>query len=233
MGDLPGLDSFVSFLPPRAWEAVAAAGVSRRYPAGKSLILQGDPTDHVLVITAGWVRVSATDPDGHETLLALRGPGDIVGDAAAFTGEPRAASITTLQEVDVLQLRQQDFHTVFTREPAVATALIRTLYAREQESEEARRNLAALDVSGRIARYLVRLAERHGQPGPDGVVLAVALTQQDLANHTAASLRAVARALAGFRDRGVIRTGRRRVIIQRLDVLRDWARLDLEGQGAG
>lgn len=223
MGDLPGLDSFISYLPERAWTAVAAAGPARRFPAGTNLFLEGDPTDHVLVITAGWVRVAATHTDGRETLLALRGPGDIVGDAEAFTGEPRAASVTTLQEVDAVQLRSTDFRDLLAREPAVATALIRALYTRERESEQARRD-SALDVGGRIARCLVRLAERYGQPGPDGVVLAVALTQQDIANHTAASLRAVARALATFRERGVIRTGRRRVVIERMEVLREWAR---------
>jgi CRP-like cAMP-binding protein len=85
-------------------------------------------------------------------------------------------------------------------------------------------DFVALDVTKRVATYLVRLAAQHGIPDRAGVTLRMPLTQQDIANHLGASRRTVARALAVLRERQIVTTFRRRIVILQPDVLSLFAR---------
>ncbi|MYS45456.1 cyclic nucleotide-binding domain-containing protein, partial [Streptomyces sp. SID5998] len=80
-----GLDDGVPFLarleqPDRA--ALLALGRELSYAPRVVLIHQSEPSSHVLFIVAGWTKVTAAAASGYEALLALRGPGDIVGESA-------------------------------------------------------------------------------------------------------------------------------------------------------
>jgi CRP/FNR family cyclic AMP-dependent transcriptional regulator len=94
---------------------------------------------------------------------------------------------------------------------------------RLRDAETARIGFATMDVAQRVAALLVRLADTHGTPSQDGVVVAMPLTQQDIADSIGGSRRAVARALKAFRDREMLVTGRRRFVVSALDVLRQLA----------
>src|SRR6516225_2713495 len=74
-------------------EALLSIGTLRRYPAGSTLIMEGDPSTYVVVLIDGWVKVTATTEDGGQALLALRSGGDLVGEQAALDGQPRSASV--------------------------------------------------------------------------------------------------------------------------------------------
>ena len=67
------------------------------------------------------------------------------------------------------------------------------------------------------------MAESHGQPGPEGIAIGVPLSQEEIAGLIAASRESVARGLAGLRDRGLITTARRAIIVRDLDGLRAYA----------
>lgn len=204
---------------------LTSIGERRTYPVvGETVLRQGDPTDHVLVVLGGWVRVSASSVDGTETLIALRGPGDVLGDLAALHGWDRTATVQTLSSVEALQLRSPAFLECLRMRPGIALAMIKQMSVRLREAEAALEEFATLDVGGRVAAYLARLMEQHGTSGPDGVTLRMPLSQQDIAGRVGASLRAVTRSMGLLRERGVVITARRRIVIARPDVLRAFAR---------
>jgi CRP-like cAMP-binding protein len=153
-------------------------------------------------------------------MIALRGPGDLVGELAAINGWDRSASVQALESVDVVQLLRPAFAERVYTHPAIAVGLIKQLSARLLEVETILLQVTTLDVSRRVATYLLQLADRHGSPGPDGVEVGLPLTQHDLAGRAGASLRGVARALAELRERGIISTDRRHIVIVRPDLLR-------------
>ncbi|WP_410597141.1 Crp/Fnr family transcriptional regulator [Amycolatopsis sp. lyj-23] len=207
-------------------------GTRRRFRANSLVLMEGDPSDHVHVLVTGWVRVSAVVDDGREVLFGLRGPGEVLGDLAAVTGRPRSASVRAIEPCTVFQLTGADFVDVLHTRPAIAVATIKTVAARLRNAESARVDVAAFDVSRRVAVVLVRLAEERGRPEPDGVVID-ALSQEDIAAQIGAARRTVARALRVLRERGIVETGRRRFLIRELRVLRAFARSEPNGtQGA-
>jgi CRP-like cAMP-binding protein len=188
------------------------------------LLREGDPTDHVYVLTAGWVRVSTVLADGREVLYALRGPGDVLGELSAVLNGGRTASVRTIEPVKVVQLTGVTFLASLRDRPELAIAVIKELATRLREAEMARVDLATVDVSRRVATYLLRLVADHGVAGPSGIEIDMPLTQQDIANRVGSSLRAVARAIAVLRGRGVVVTARKRIVVARPDVLRSLVR---------
>jgi len=218
---VPG--TLLSHLDPDARASLLAAGVHRRFDTGETLLHQGDPTDHVLVLVTGWVRVSATTTDGSAILFALRGPGDVLGELAALHGWPRTATVRALEPVAVAQFRAAAFLDLLHRQPAVSVALLKQLSIRLLDAERARVEFATLDVAHRVAVHVLHLAKQHGEPQGRTIVVRMPLTQQDLADQIGASRRAVARALGTLRERRIVTTGRRLITVHQPEVLRAFA----------
>ncbi|HEY3470340.1 MAG TPA: Crp/Fnr family transcriptional regulator [Amycolatopsis sp.] len=221
--------ALLTYLADADREYLLARGVRRRFRANDVVLMEGDPSDHVHVLVAGWVRVSTIVEDGREVLFGLRGPGEVLGDLAAVTGRPRTASVRAIEPCTVFQLTGAQFIDVLHTRPAIAVATIKTVAARLRAAESARVDSAAFDVSRRVAVHLVRLAEEHGRRVPEGVVIDAALSQADIAAQVGAARRTVARALGVLRERGIVETGRRRILIRQPRVLRAFARSEPNG----
>ncbi|HEX3786693.1 MAG TPA: Crp/Fnr family transcriptional regulator [Pseudonocardiaceae bacterium] len=222
--------SLLAYLESGAQGQLLAHGVRRSFAADEVLLRYGDPTDHVFVLVHGWVRVSVSAQHGQQILFALRGPGDVLGDLAALHPSwPRTATVRALDTVGVVQLTGEQFVATLHARPAIAIGLVRQMAGRLREAEAARVDHATLGVGQRVAAYLWRLAEQHGAAGPEGIVIGMPLTQQDLADRVGSSLRAVARAMAWLRERHIVITSRRRIVVTGPEVLRRLARSAPDG----
>jgi CRP/FNR family cyclic AMP-dependent transcriptional regulator len=215
---------FLAELDPAAREQLERMGRRRRFETGATLFLEGDLGPNVIIVYAGRVKVFATDTDGHNVVLAVRGPGDVLGDLGAIDGQSRSASGSALEPVDAQLLTADDFRTFLADTPGAALALLRVVIARLRDSDRLRVEFGAHDALGRVASRLVELADTSGEPTEGGIRITLALTQEDLAQWVAASREAVARALASLRRRQLITTGRRQIIVTDLDGLREAAR---------
>jgi CRP-like cAMP-binding protein len=211
---------FLAELDSGAREALGRLGRERRFDAGAPLFLEGDLGGNVMVIRSGHVKVFATSHDAHGVLLAVRGPGDVLGDLSAIDNEPRSASGTALDAVDAQVITASAFRTFLADTPGAGLALLRVIIARQRDSDRMRVEFGARDTSGRVALRLLELAATAGEPSTNGIRIVLPLTQDDLAGWVAASREAVARALASLRRRGLITTGRREITIVDLEGLR-------------
>jgi CRP/FNR family transcriptional regulator, cyclic AMP receptor protein len=220
MGDgAPWLDA----LQAGDWEALRELGAERRYGAGVVLFHYGDEPGSVLLLLEGRVKFVLPGPQGKEIILGFAGPGELVGDVAAIDGEPRSASAETVDAVRALVVPRAAFERFVETHPTAAMLLVRTLARRLRLSDEQRLEFAAYDVVGRVARRLVELCDRHGEPAADGVLITLPLSQDELAAWSASSREAVAKALHLLRELGWIETHRRRILVRDLEALRKYA----------
>ncbi|MEU0878596.1 Crp/Fnr family transcriptional regulator [Lentzea sp. NPDC005914] len=222
-GDVDG--SLLAYLAEPDRDFLLAQGITRPFAAGDVLLHEDDPSDHVLVITSGWVRVSTLLEDGQEVIYALRGPGDVLGDLAALQGSTRSATVRAIEPVEVVQFSRVQFLGALKDRHAVVLALLKTMARRLRDAERARVGSATLDVSRRLAQYLVQLIEERGTPTAGGIEIRSPLSQEDIARQLGGSRRAVARALSVLRARGVVTTGRKQIVVHRPDVLRSLAQM--------
>ena len=162
---------------------IAARGQARSFPKNAVIINEGDRGDSVFVILSGRVKVYVSDNDGREMVLDLYGAGDYVGEMS-LDGQPRSASVMTLEPTVCSVVTRDALREAISKNPDVAMALIARLIERARIATDNVRNLALMDVYGRVARLLLSLAKEQ----PDGKLLVPEkMTQQDIADRVGAS----------------------------------------------
>ncbi|MFI7424158.1 Crp/Fnr family transcriptional regulator [Nonomuraea sp. NPDC049684] len=218
----PEPGEFLSMLTAEEIEALRAAGRPRRWDRGTTVITEGDTADWVLVLTEGRVKVSSHTSSGTEVVLAVRGPGALLGDMSAVDGSPRSATVTALEPIQGIVVR--DFSGFLAAHGRIAVLLLQLLVGRLRDADRKRVEYGAFDTTGRVATRLLELADRYGERTSTGVRVALPLSQDELAGWTGSSREAVSKALRSLRDRGLIETGRRRVVIHDVEGLRKRAR---------
>jgi CRP-like cAMP-binding protein len=195
-------------------------GTVRRFPRGAALAHAGQVGERVLVLLAGHVKLTRVTEDGREVLLAIRGPGDLIGEQSAIEDSPRSTSIVALDAVEALAVPPGDFLAFLTATPHASLYIMRLLAARLRDADGKRIEFAAHDVVGRLAGRLTELCARFGEPAGDGTRIDLPLTQEDLAGWVGASREAASRALQQMRSLGWVTTGRRSLTCHDLEALR-------------
>lgn len=198
--------------------------VPRGFPVNAVLFHCGDPSDFVVFLISGWVKVSTDSLNGHEALLAIRGPGDVLGELAAVGGRPRSATVRTLTPARAVVLPADRFVSRLRQRPDIAIALLGDVADRLRDSDSRLLGFGAHTVPERLAAYLLELARRHGTAVAGGTEVDLPLSQRELAGAIGASREAIARCLRILRERRVVVTRRRRVIVLQPEVLRSMGR---------
>jgi len=198
-------------LAPADIQLIASHGVARRYPKGSVLINEGDESDSLYVILEGKVRVYLSDDSGKEVILRTQGSGEYFGELAIIDSAPRSASVITVETTRVSLVTRAGFEQCMREHEDLALQLIRSLATRVRSLTENVRNLALLDVYGRVARTLLSLAR--DQDGEQ--VISQRLTHQELANMVGASREMVSRIMKDLTEGGYIVIQDRRIHIPR------------------
>jgi CRP-like cAMP-binding protein len=188
--------------------------VRRRAVAKSQPILRaGAAGEEVVLVLAGRVRLVAYGADQREVVLAIRGPGELIGEIAALGGQRRTASAIALDDVEAGFLRRDEFRDYLHSHPDASLVLIRMLVRRLAEASSDLVDLATQDSVGRVAKRLLDLAADHGVPSAGGTRIEVALTQDELARWTGATRETVSRALRLMRQLGWVATDQRSITV--------------------
>jgi len=196
-----------------------AEGRPRKFRTGAALFHEGDHSDWVGLIVKGRVKVSCYGADGRERLVAVLGPGELLGELSAIDGEPRSATATALEPLDAHVLTSDEFVALLERNPAATLGILRSVTGRLRDSDKRRVEFGALDTIGRIASLIVELAERYGEKTESVIAIRLPLSQEELAGWAGASREAVVKALRQLRARGWIETARREIRVLDLPAL--------------
>ncbi|GAB2807463.1 Crp/Fnr family transcriptional regulator [Actinocorallia aurea] len=215
----PRPENFWSSLDAPAREVLLRGGRVRSYPTGAHLLLQGERPDQVLIIKSGWAKVAVGDPEGREVVIAVRGPGELVGETGLLNDSPRTATLTALHAVTALSVTRARFATFLGDHPQAWPLIYRTASRRLAQSDGRIVALGSLDGAARLARLMLNLAEESGTPEEGGVRLPP-LSQEELGSCVDASRETVARALRDWRQKGLIRTRWRKIVLMDSEGLR-------------
>ncbi|HUE29077.1 MAG TPA: Crp/Fnr family transcriptional regulator [Solirubrobacteraceae bacterium] len=199
--------------------ALRRDGHRRTFARGQTLFVEGDRPERVFMIEQGRVLITCTGPGGKDAVLAMCGPGDVLGEVSVFDGEPRSGTAVTLEQVEAI-IAPASALTRAAQEIETAHELIRILASRLREADRRRLEFASLDTLGRVAWRLVELGERFGRETPAGTEVDLPISQEQLASWCAASREATVKALAALRSLGTISTSRRHVLIADPEALR-------------
>jgi CRP/FNR family transcriptional regulator, cyclic AMP receptor protein len=170
-----------------------------------TVIAQGDPSDHLFIVLQGRLKTTVSNEAGDEVLLSILGPGEAFGEIALLDGEPRSATVSTLEACDLLVIAREPFRALLVDVPALALDVMAMLAKRVRVLTEHAQDLSLLGIPKRLAKVLLALGDRFGERSPSGTIkLTFKLSQQDLANMVGATREMVNRSLREWVRRGLL-----------------------------
>ncbi len=207
-------------LDPPALERVGRSLRTRRFRRGEVIFHLGDPGDALFIVVGGLVKITLPSETGDEAILATLRPGDFFGELALLDGAPRSATATAIEPTETLVLPRDQFRDLIATEPAIRDALLAALANELRRLTHHVEELHFLDIAGRLAARLARLAEEQGTQLDDGAIrLDAPLTQSDLAAMVGCTRQSVNKLLGLFVDDGLIRMERDAIVVTDVDRL--------------
>jgi CRP/FNR family cyclic AMP-dependent transcriptional regulator len=197
-------------------------GLMRRQelPAGARLMSSDTPGDSAFVIRQGAVKVHVEHEDGRDVIVAILGPGEIVGEMSVVDREMRSGSVVTLEDSVLFWIDREAFQNCLRTMPRLSINLTEILSRRLRVANERIKALATLDVYGRIAHHLLVLAREYGEKVDGGTLIPIRLTQGDLASLVGSSRVRANQALVQLTRRGAIMTdARHHITVLNLNLL--------------
>jgi len=193
-----------SELPERLSAGLLANAKPVNLAAEANLFLAGDPGDGCYRLNEGLLKVSIASATGAERILAILGPGSIVGDMAMIDGRPRSASVSALRDCKLSFVSRATFEAFAAKHPEIYKFLLGLLAARLRDTDQVVAAGSFLSLKGRVARALLDLAKAFGTDvGGGRIVIRQKISQSDVA------------AMAGIARENVSR------------ILNEWIRLKL------
>jgi len=190
-------------------QSLASHAVNKSYPKNTIIMNEGDDTTSMFMIFSGKVKAFLSNEDGKEVILNIMGPGDYFGELALLDPAPRSASIMTLEPCKFSIINKHDFDQTLETHPDMSKTLIRELTRHVRRLTENVRNLALMDVYGRVARTLLDQAEVEGEIK----VINQKLTHQDIARMIGSSREMVSRIMKDLQTGGYITCESKRILI--------------------
>lgn len=179
--------SLFANLPPSLIEELESMCVSRRYAKNTMLFMEGDENNQLFVIRTGKVSVFLQGEEGKQLILNYMSEGEYFGELSLIDSQPRSASIMTVMDCEFLTLSREKFQECVRRSPELCMSLMQELTTRIRKLTQSVKDLALLDVYGRVAHTLEKMCDENktiSNPKP---------THQDIANMVGSSREMVSR----------------------------------------
>ncbi len=195
--------------PTELLNELAQLGEVRRYRKGTILIHESDIGDTLFIIMAGQVKAYSVDANDKEITFGVFGAGEYLGEMALDGGQ-RSASVITLQATTCSVVTRSTLLSFIAKRPEFALELLSKVISRLRLTTTSARNLAFIDVYGRLTTVLLALAK----PQEDGTLrIEERITHQEIASRAGCSREMVSRILKDLETGGYLRIEERRIVI--------------------
>jgi CRP-like cAMP-binding protein len=184
-----------------------------------SLFMQSQPADALFFVDDGLVKLTRTNDAGDKIILAICGPGDLIGEEAmAVEGATYQADAEVLSSATLYRIPREPLKRVLSQNGELACAIIDFLLHRRQLLAQKVELLCLHDVEYRILHYLAELAELIGPNMNDEYHLPI--TQAELADLIGATRETTSTTLNQLERRGLVKLSRRLLTIPTPSLLR-------------
>jgi CRP/FNR family transcriptional regulator, cyclic AMP receptor protein len=182
------------------------AGIAKRRSLGPDAVIffEGDPSDALYVLLSGSMKVYRTADDGTQQIVSTLVAGEMFGEYSLLDGEPRSATVATLEPSEVLSISHGAFRDLVRASPSLLWKTMESLTTRMRRQNQEFLELSRRDLPYRLLRALNRLAERHGELSGKGCRLKIALGARDLAAMVASTPERVSALLSRFEAEGLL-----------------------------
>lgn len=192
----PAFENLLTVLPKEISASLFAAAQRRHLKADQTLFTAGDPGDGCYRVETGVLKVTVMSAAGRERILAILGPGALVGELAMIDAQPRSASVVAARDSELSYISRRTFEAVAEAHPEVYRHVVNLLVRRLRDTNSVVTAMTFLSLKGRVAYALLSLTDAFGQDvGSGRILIRQKVTQADLAAMTGIARENVSRIL--------------------------------------
>lgn len=197
-------NTFLGQLPDAALDSLVERGQRRSYARKEVIYRRGEPGDSLMVVVSGRVKLTNVNASGKQIVLQFLAPGNVYGEIAALDGKERAVNAVALEDSEIFLIYSRDLIPTLRAYPDAMLGIIGVLCERVRAGAALIED-STLEMRGRVARGLLRLAQQHGARCAHGISLQLPVSQEELGNHWGLSRPNVSRVLGELKESDIIR----------------------------
>lgn len=206
-------------MTPTQMDELAQRTVMRELKRKEVLYFPGDSGDRIYMLKRGVVKIATMSREGREVILALLKPGEVFGEEAVVDEGPRDHMAEAYDDALICLIERADFLDLLRAHPAMALKVTKLIGLRLKTFRSRVEHLLFKGAPARLAQVLLELAEQHGVPDQEGVLLPLKLSQQDLASLIGVTRESVNLALNELRKAGMVEQQGRHLRLRRPEAL--------------
>ena len=177
---------------------------------GATIFTKGEPGQSMFAVCSGTVKISVTSTEGKDAVFNFINEGGIFGEIALLDGRPRTADAVAITKCQLMMIDRRDFLPLLRSQPELATKIIDVLCTRLRHTNEQVEDIVFLDLPGRLAKALLRLA---GDPETSAKSQKIAITQREIGQVIGMSRESTNKQLRDWQRRKWIRVERGGIVI--------------------
>ena len=201
----------------------ARAMSRRRYRRNEVIFHEGDPGNSLHVLVEGRVKITRESSEGNEAIVVILAPGETFGELVLLDGAPRSATATAIEATETLTMTRADFAELVNGSSPFRWHVLGGIAHRIRRLTDQLAEVHFLDLAGRLALQLTRLAEETAPGRLTDIELRTTLTQSDLAAMVGGTRQRVNQILGDFVDEGLVRNEAGSLVVVDLERLRQRA----------
>ena len=191
---------------------VAEAHFKEAEPGG-FFFREGDPADAFFVLSTGRVKLTQLTSEGHQVVLRVIVAGEAFGGVGAFGDPAYPISAEAVEPSVAVAWTSAVMRRLLETQPTIALNALHFVSSRLHDLEQRYRQAMTERVERRVARALLRLVHDAGRRVDGGIEIDFPISRQDIAEMTGTTLYTVSRLLSAWEARGIVRSGRQRIVL--------------------
>jgi CRP-like cAMP-binding protein len=211
--------SLFSKLSDRELDDLVQVSRVQKLRAREELCHKGDSGSQVYLISKGRLKAVTTSAEGDDVVFNIMAPGEVCGELALLSGGRRTATITAIDESELIVLDRREFLPFLRSHPEAAIKLLEVLAERQLRLSELVEDTTFLNLPARLAKKLVSLSRVYGSETPDGLRIDLKLSQGELGELVATTRESINKQIKSWSAEGLVSMKNRVVTIHRLDDL--------------
>ncbi|MBI4125796.1 MAG: Crp/Fnr family transcriptional regulator [Deltaproteobacteria bacterium] len=202
------------------------AKTTNHYKPRQVVFYEGNDPYGLYCIASGKIKIYKCDAQGHQQIVRLAGPGDLMGYRCLLADEPYSATAETIEEADICFVDKKTFFHVLDTHPATALHVLSVLASDLGRAENKMVDLVHKNIRERLAELLLVFQTKYGQKAKNGGVrLNITLTREELAELIGTTQESVIRLMSEFKQDGLIHVEGRTITLLDLKKLTETANL--------
>lgn len=206
-------------------QEIDSAKTTNHYRPHQVIFYEGNQPYGLYCVSGGKVKIYKMDADGHQQIVRLAGPGDIMGYRCLLAGQPYTSSAETLEEATICFMDKKTFFHVLETHPATAFHAMTLLATDLGRAERQIANMVHKNIRERLAELFLVFKNRYGEKAKNGIKLNISLTREEIAELVGTTQESVIRLISEFRQDNLITVSGREITLLDLPRLTEMANL--------